>query len=123
MQLHVLQASDPSAPFLELTVAYWIDVPSAFRTLLANPQATSQVPWVQAADVAALRSGAMLEVVETLRWADPPAIDEALAQLKLRVRALLADALTRKGAQVTRPAFWQRGLRYDATTDAWTVMA
>jgi hypothetical protein len=125
LQLHVLAASDSTAPYLELTVAYWIDVPAALQSRFANPSATSRVPWASSTELAAIRAGQVLEVVETVRWSDPPDDATILAALKARVRTLLLQKAAELGVPLPQatPRFWRDRLRYDASTDTWQVVA
>lgn len=122
--LHILSASGPEAPYLELTVAYWLDVPAALQARFADPTATSRVPWATAAEVQALRAGQVVEVVETVRWADPPPVAETIDLLKRRARTVWREAAAARGVAVPDgPAFWRAGLRYDGGTDSWSVVA
>lgn len=123
LQLHILGVSPPEAPYLEVTVAFWIDVPSQFQTAFADPAATSRVPWATAAEVASLRTGQRVEVVETLRWSDPPTPATIVDLLKQRAKTLWAEVATTKGVPTAQNVgFWRARLRYDGATDTWSVV-
>lgn len=63
--------------------ALWADVPAARRERYANVAATSAVGDVTADEVAAIRSGAVVEKVEDARWPNGTSlaqVQEALVQ-------------------------------------------
>jgi hypothetical protein len=67
---------------LNYRVAYWLDVPAARQVFYADPAATSAFVGIGADDLAAIRAGQILEVVETI----PRLAGTALATVKQAAR-------------------------------------
>jgi hypothetical protein len=96
----------------DFRVAFWLDVPAARRAFYADPAATSQFLNATAEEIAALRSGAVVERVERI---DRP-FGGTLAQLRTTLTARHAALQARVNAE--NP--WARyGTSFDGTT--WTV--
>lgn len=96
---------------LNYRVAFWLDVPAERQKFFANPTATSVVVGIQAQDLAAIRSGAVKEVVEVI----PQVIGTPFATVRQAARAR-ANALQ---ADFNRDNAYNRyGTYWNGT--AWT---
>ena len=67
---------------LNYRVAFWLDVPAARQKFYANPAATSAVVGVTPEELAAIRTGAIVEVVEVI----PRPAGTTLASVKQAAR-------------------------------------
>ena len=67
---------------LNYRVAFWLDVPAARQSFYANPAATSAFVGISADDLAAIRAGQTIEVVETI----PRLAGTSLATVKQAAR-------------------------------------
>jgi hypothetical protein len=125
MKIWVLSATDPMpGEPLEVRFALWVDVPVADQPSFADPRATSQVPWATSTDLQNLRAGRVVELVRTLRWAEPPDPDELIELLKKFAAQELRGVLADKGLPAPAPPrLLTPGAVYDSTTGTWQVMA
>lgn len=72
---------------LNYRVAFWLDVPAARQGFFADATKTSAVKGIDAQDLAALQSGAIVEVVEVI----PALVGAPLAAVKQAARNRLVD--------------------------------
>ena len=94
---------------LNYRVAFWLDVPAARQKFYANPAATSVVLDITAEDLAAIRSGAIHEVVEVI----PRPAGTPLASVKQAAR----DRLPALQAEFNRDNRFNRyGTRWTQAT-------
>jgi hypothetical protein len=103
------QAGMPSD--LNYRVAFWLDVPVARQSFYANPTATSVVKGISPADLAELRAGLIVEVVEVI----PSVVDTPLASVKQAARQRLTalqqdfnrdNTFNRYGTKWTQASGW-----------------
>ena len=94
---------------LNYRVAFWLDVPAARQPFYANPAATSALVGISAEDLAAIRSGAIHEVVEVI----PRPAGTPLASVKQAAR----DRLPALQAEFNRDNRFNRyGTRWTQAT-------
>jgi hypothetical protein len=113
----IIDRSEDNSPYLTLRVAFWVDVPQASRQ--ADPTATSAVTDATPQELSALKSGAVREFVETLRWADDKTDEQMKAILLDRYRYYKRSlsGIQRGG----RAPFFVPRLSGDPEADVWAV--
>lgn len=93
-------------------VAYWLDVPAARQAFYANATAASVVVGATADELAAIRTGAVVEVVETLARQSGTSITSIRAAARTRWDDLQSEL-------VARNPYDRYGTTYDGTS--WTA--
>jgi hypothetical protein len=116
-RFYIKDRSAPLDPHLELTVAFWVDIPAGRVAEFANPAATTAVEDATAGELADIRAGRVVERVVTLRWSQDLATDDVIARLKAYYAQLRREVL---GQNQQRNVFFKRGQSYDPAADAWT---
>ena len=116
-RLYVKRRSEETDPVLELTLVLWVDVPRERQPEFANPTTGSAVENATAAELQALRAGALVERVVTLRWADDVPDPEIAKRVLEYAKHLRRELL---GAATPRGSFWRAGMSYDPVTDTWS---
>lgn len=96
---------------LNYRVAFWLDVPAARQAFYADPAAVSTVMDISADDLAAIRSGAIVEVVETIPRPAGTALNVVKQAARDRLPALQTEfnrdnRFNRYGTRWTQATGW-----------------
>lgn len=86
-------------------VAFWLDVPAARQSFYADATATSVVKGVTAPELAAIQSGAIVEVVETLPRLAGATVGDFRNNAEARF-AQLQNELTNRNPWARYGTFW-----------------
>lgn len=113
-RIYIKSRSAEEDPTLSLTLVYWIDIPPARRTEFANPTATSVVPDATAAEIQAIRDGAIAERVRSFVFSEDQADRDVLQTLIEYAKHLRREML---GIITPRGTLFRAGLSYDPVTD------
>lgn len=107
----ILESNPPGTGEIAFKYALWADVPAARQTRYADPAFETQVVGATAGEVAALRSGAVVERVAEARWNQGTTVAQ--------IQAALVNEFNRFQTQITNTNPWQRyGTSWDGST--WT---
>lgn len=109
----ILESHPPGTGEIAFRYALWANVPAARQTRYANPDLETQVEDATAGEIAALRTGAVVERVGEARWNNGTTVAQ--------IQAALVNEFNRYQAKITAANPWQRyGTSWDGSS--WTAV-